>query len=428
MGVFDAIRRRLGMSSVATPHIRAQNELREYATLEDLLKDAVRSSSTDAGVHVSTTTAERFAAVASCLRVKADDASTLPLIVYRKRGKTRQPADDLRVYELLKEQPNEWMTSADFRNLQERRRLTAGFAPAMIIRNARGEPDELIPMDPARTEIEQDDALRIQFKWTRRDGRRLTLQRDEVFCVWYGTHDGVKPISPVQMFRETIGDGVAMRRHGSSFFGNGAQPGMVLMTEKPMDPQSKKEMRADWDERFQGDRKYGTAILDQGVKAETVSITMEDAQYIESRKFNRSEICGIYGVPPHRIGDLDRATFSNIEHQSLEYVVFSLRPDLVKWEQAIKRDLLADDASLYARHTVDGLLRGDAKSRAEAQAIKRRHGVISANEWRALDDMNPREDEGGDGYIVERNMQPDDGVFREPAQRREEPENDGNPA
>ena len=401
-----------------TLEIRAQNSLQEYGSLEDALAAARFGYVSDSGVEVSLDTAARFAAVAACLRVKADDLSSLPLIVYRREGERRVPASESRVYALLKDRPNEWQTSVEFRQLQERRRLTSGFAPALIVRNSRGEPDELLPLDPKRCRPKQDDrTLAVTFEWTRQDGRRVELRREEVFCVWYASHNGVEPLSPVRYFRDTIGDGVAMRKHGSAFFANGAQPGMVLMAEQKMDPQSKTNMREDWDARFSGDRKFGTAVLDLGVKAEAVSISNEDAQYIESRKFNRSEVCGIYGVPPHRIGDLERATFTNIEHQSLEYVIYGLTPDLVKWEQAIGRDLLPEGSELYAKHRVDALLRGDSKSRAETLQIQRRNGVISPNEWRALNEMNPREDEGGDSYIVESNMRPDDG--QEPPRSRQ---------
>jgi HK97 family phage portal protein len=139
-------------------------------------------------------------------------------------------------------------------------------------------------------------------------------------------------------------------------------------------------------------------------------MNMVDAQYIEARKFTRSEICSIFGVPPHKIGDLERATFSNIEHQALEFVQDAVVPRCVRWEQAIHRDLLDGDPNLYAKHNVSGLLRGDAKSRNEALQIQRRNGVISANEWRAYEDLNPRPDEGGDEYIIEANMTPDDGT------------------
>ena len=136
---------------------------------------------------------------------------------------------------------------------------------------------------------------------------------------------------------------------------------------------------------------------------------MEDAQFIEGRKYNRSEIAGIFGVPPHKIGDLDKATFSNIEHQALDYVISSLMPWLVCWEKAINQQLTPDPLRYQAKFNVSALLRGDAKSRAEALQIQRRNGVISANEWRMLEDMNRRTDPGGDVYIVEGNMQANDG-------------------
>lgn len=418
-------RSRHGARVEPTLDVRQQNTLREYGTIEEALAAARAGVVSDSGVAVTPTAFQRLAAVAACLRVKSDDLKSLPLIVYRRDSRRRVPADDLRVYSLLKDRPNEWQTSAEFRQLQERWRLTAGFAAALKVTNARGEPDELLPMDPARTEIRQDDrTLAVSFRYTRRDGRRVEMSRNEVFYVPYATLDGVRPLTPVEQFRETVGDGVAMRKHGSAFFANGAQPGVVLQSDQQIDADSKRAMREDWDERFGGDRKFGTAVLDRGVKAAAISISMEDAQWIEARKLNRTEIAGLYGVPLHRIGDLDRATFSNIEHQSLEYVIYGLTPDLVTWEQAIQRDLLGGyTQDLYAKFKVDALLRGDMKSRAETLQIKRRNGVLSANEWRELDDMNPRPDPAGDEYIVEQNMRPDDG--RDPVAADSAPQEPG---
>ena len=411
IGGLSGRRSRVGSERVE-PTILASNEIREYGTLEDLIRESVGSDLTDAGVMVSTDAAARFSAVGSCVRVLSDDLSSLPLVVYRHVGEESQPAQNLPVFRLLKSRPNEWQTAAEFRQLAERERLLRGVSYSLIVRNFRKDVDELIRMDPMKVAVKQDDrTMAVTFEYTRDDGRRVVLPRSEVFAVRYATKDGLEPLSPVSLFRETIGDGIAMRKYGGTLFSRGARPGGVLQADAKIDAESKKAMRDDWERLHSGpENQHRTAVLDQGMKYEPVALSMEDAQWIESRKFNRSEVAGIFGVPPHKIGDLDRATFTNIEHQSIEYVTGALTPNAVKWEQAIQRDLLPEGDEYYAKHKFDGLLRGDAKSRNEALQIQRRNGVINANEWRALQDMNPRPDEGGDEYIVEQNMRPNDGT------------------
>lgn len=367
---------------------------------------------TDAGVHVSAQTAQRFAAVGSCVRVLSDDLAHLPLVLFKSEdGKRREPDRKHPLFRLLKDRPNEWMTSFDWRKIAQRDLLYRGVTYSLVTRDMRGRPIELIRLHPDRVTAKQDErTLDVTYEYTRLDGRRTTLTNREVFVVRHATDDGITPLSPVGLFRETIGDGVALRKHGSRFFSNGAKPLGLLETENTI-TEGREDLRRDFEALYAGpDNAHRVAILDQGIKYKPVSISMEDAQYLEARKFNRSEIAGIFGVPPHKIGDLDRATFSNIEHQALEYVTGSLMPWLVNWEQAIKRDLIGEDSSRFVKFNVGGLLRGDAKSRAEARQIQRRNGVISANDWRESEDMNPREDEGGDKYIIEQNMRYDDGT------------------
>ncbi len=386
---------------------RAANSLEEMS-LETAVQRGVEGARADAGVIVTVDTAQSFAAVASCVRVLSDDIAHLPLVTFQRQGPRVLPALADPVYKLLKDRPNEWQSSFDWRKLMQRDLLFRGVAYSMIIRGFRDQPMELIRLHPDRTKARQDaTSLAVSYEYLRADGRRVTLQSRDIFVVRYATDDGVLPLSPISLYRDTVGDGIALRKHGSTFFSNGAKPLGALQSAGKMSTDGKAEMRADFEKLYSGpDNAHRVAILDQGVKYEPISISMEDSQYVEARKFNRSEIAGIFGVPPHKIGDLDKATFANIEHQGLEYVIGSLTPWLVNWEQAIKRDLLDGDDSRFAKFNVDALLRGDAKSRAEALQIQRRNGVINANEWRALQDMNPREDPGGDVYIVESNMSP----------------------
>jgi len=409
MGLFSKLGQLTGLGG----RPRNENRITDPMELEKAIRELVGDSRSSSGVVVNNTTAARLAAVGSCVRVLQDDIAALPLVVYRKTGDRREAAKDDPLYSLLKVRANEWQTAFEFKQFQQRAKLLRGNGYALIVRGFGSRIQELMPLHPDRVVPKQDDrTLAITYEYTRKDGRRVVLEQKEVFHLRGPSDDGVTGLNTVAHYRETIGDGLALREHGSRFFANGARPSGTLEAGGKIGPEDKKAMRSDFETLYSGVENTGRiAVLDQGVKYNPMSLTMEDAQYLDSRKFNRTEICGIFGVPPHKIGDLDRATFSNIEHQSLEYVNSSLMPHLVAWEQAAQRDLMGDP-DLYCKFNTNALLRGDFKSRQEGLAIQRRNGVINPNEWRGLEEMNNRDDAGGDGYIIESNMQPDDGTFK----------------
>ncbi|HYF87418.1 phage portal protein [Azospirillum sp.] len=383
---------------------RHRAEITEPTDLQTVISQLLGGYTSASGAAVTVDSAQRFAAVAACVRVLTNSIAHLPLVLFRKTSSERQPATDLPVYRLLHDRPNEWQTSFQWRKLKQRDLLYRGNAFSLKVRGFRGDVQELLRLHPDRVQPKQDErTLAVSYVYTRADGRRVELARQDVLHLWSDSDDGVTGLNPIRLHRETIGDGLAMREHGSRFFSNGAKPLGILQAAGKIG--NKAEMRQDFESLYAGGQNaHRVAILDQGVEYKPVSISMEDAQYLEGRKFNRSEIAGIFGVPPHKIADLDRSTNNNIEHQALEFVTDSLAPWLVCWEQCIGRDLLDNDPSLYVKHNVDALLRGDSKSRAEALQIQRRNGVINANEWRALEDRNPRTDLGGDEFIVEGNM------------------------
>ena len=395
--------------------LRPRNQTNTLTTSQDLeqaLRTVFAGGVAKSGASVTPETAMRQATVYACIRVIADSIAHLPLVVYRRDGEKRIPQREQRIYQLLHDRPNEWQTSFEWRELLARDIEMRGNGYSMIVRNFRGEPDELIRMHPDRTTPKQDQrTLAVTYSYARPDGRTIDLRQDQVFHVRGHGDNGLYGMDPIQYFRETIGDAISQQEHGSRFFSNGAKP--LGFLEVPQGVKIGKEstdaLRADFDAAYAGgDNAYKTAVLPGGITYKPVAISMENAQFIESRQFSRTEIAAIFRVPPHKVGDLSRATFSNIENQALEFVVDSLMPRLVRFEQAISRDLLSDPA-MFAKFNVAALLRGDFKSRQEGLQIQRRNGVVSANEWRALEDFNPREDDGGNAYIIEANMAVDDG-------------------
>lgn len=361
-----------------------------------------------AGIRVNEETALRVTAVYACVRVIAETVASLPLPLYRRleRGKEKVTAHPL--YSILHDMPNPEMTSFTFREVLMTHLLLWGNAYAQIVRDKRGQVLELWPLSPSGMELVRDDKARqLVYRYT--EGMKtIEYKPEQIFHIPGLSFDGVKGLSPIAVTREAIGLAMATEEFGSRFFGNGARPGGIL--EHPGVVKDPEKLRKSWEEVYKGvHNSHKIAVLEEGMKYHEIGIPPEDAQFLETRKFQLNEICRIFRVPPHLVGDLERATFSNIEHQSIDFVMHTIRPWLVRWEQAIvKALLLPEERKLYfPRFNVDGLLRGDFKTRMEGYAIGRQNGWYSANDIRELEDMNPiPEEAGGDLYLVNGNMLP----------------------
>lgn len=385
------------------------NELTTSEELDRWIRHGGRE--TDSGVPVTVANAQGLAAVAACVRVLSNGAAQLPLQVFARRDGRRSPDRESRIYRLLHDQPNAVQTSFQWRKLCMRDLLLRGDCFSLKVPGLGGEVSALLRLHPDQVRVRIDAASMLPvYDYLRPDGSIRTFPREQMFHLWMESDDGVSGLNPIQVYRQNIADGIAIRSHGSRFFSNGAKPLGVIQYEGEMGKEARAAFREDWEETYAGGANaHKTLLLPDGLKYNPVSITMEDAQWIESRKITAREIFGIFGIPPHKAGDLADATFSNIEHENLDFVTSSLMPWLVCWEQGIKRDLLDGDPNRYAKHNVSALMRGDFKSRQEGLQIMRRNGVINANQWLDLEDMNERDDPGGDVYIVEGNMQPNDG-------------------
>lgn len=370
------------------------NEISTSKDLDDWLRFGGQDSAS--GVSVNVANAQGLAAVAASVRVLSNSLSQLPLQVLRRDGERREPARDLPIYRLLHDQPNEWQTSYQWRKLKMRDLLLRGNAYSYKVPGTRG-PQELIRLHPDRVKVEQDPrTLELTYEYHRPDGMTRRFRRDEIFHVWDNSDDGIVGLNPLQVYRESIGDGLAIRQHGSKFFSNGAKPLGVIEMEGKMGKEARDAFREDWDETYAGGANaHKTLLLPAGISYKPVSITMEDAQWIEARKITAREIYGIFGIPPHKAGDLADATFANVQQENLGFVIDSLSPWTVCWEQAIQRDLLGD-TDLRAKFNVAALLRGDVQARADFYTKMVSIRAMSPNEVREKEDMNPYE--GGDEY------------------------------
>lgn len=352
-----------------------------------------------AGVFVNNDTSLAVAALFSAVRVLSEDVAGLPLHLYFRDGKGRRRADWRDEYRLLNTQPNDYQTSFSLREAIMSSLLLWGNAYCEIERSLSGKVKALHFIEPARVQIKRDGSeIYYQIDKTK-------LTRREVFHVHAFSTDGVEGRSVVKLARDSIGLSLATERYGAAYFGNGATPGGVLEVQKRLDPSAIDRLRESWNNKHRGPHKSGgVAVLEEGTTYRQVGIPPEDSQFLETRRFQVNEIARWFRIPPHMIGDLEHATFSNIEHQGLEYVVHTLRPWLIRIEQEAQRQLLDPEISdaYYWEHLVDGLLRGDITSRYAAYATGRQWGWLSANDIRKFENMNPIN--GGDEYLVPLNM------------------------
>ena len=378
---------------------------------ESRLIDALGGNKSTAGVSVNENTALKSTAVFACVRVLAETIASLPLFVYRRIDRGKEKATEHPLYQILHDRPNEEMTSFTFRETLMGHLALWGNAYAEIVRDRGGRVRELWPLRPDKTWPERDKtAKKLRYKLILPDGEGVILPGDRVLHIPGLSFDGLVGYSPIRLAREAIGLSLAAEEFGARFFSNGARPGGVLEHPNSLSEEAQKRLRQSWNEMHQGlDKQHRIAILEEGMTYKQIGIPPEDAQFLETRKFQLNEIARIYRVPPHMIGDLDKATYSNIEQQSIDFVVNTIRPWLVRWEQAINSKLLtpSEQKKYFAEFKVDGLLRGDIESRYKAYATARQWGWMSANDVRELENMNPIE--GGDVYLIPLNMIPADG-------------------
>ncbi len=369
---------------------------------------------TTSGKPVNEHTAMQMTAVYSCVRILAEAVAGLPLHLYKytaSGGKEKALFHPL--YFLLHDEPNPEMSSFVFRETLMTHLLLWGNAYAQIIRNGKGEVIALYPLMPNRMRVDRDSKGELYYSYTRYsdeapaiNGMTVTLRPSDVLHIPGLGFDGLVGYSPIAMAKNAIGLAMATEEYGAKFFANGAAPGGVL--EHPgtiKDPQKVKES---WNMAYQGSSNaHRVAVLEEGMKYQPIGISPEQAQFLETRKFQINEIARIFRVPPHMVGDLEKSSFSNIEQQSLEFVKYTLDPWVIRWEQAISRSLLRTDEKklLFAKFNVDGLLRGDYTSRMNGYAIGIQNGFMCPNDARALENMDLIPDElGGNKFLCNGSM------------------------
>lgn len=373
--------------------------------------------STATGLSVSPETSLQVTAVLACVRVLAESIASLPLVLYKRLSRGKERAVGHYLYSILHDQANPEMTSFEFREVSMGHLATWGNSFANIERSGSGRVRALWPLRPDRMRVYRvagETGAQLVYRYRLPDsagGGERTLLEHEVLHIRGLSPDGIVGYSPIQLARQAVGLSLAMEEFGGRFFGNGAIPGLALSHPGQLSDLAHKHLKESWEEEHQGlTQAHRFAILEEGMKVEKIGIPPDDSQFIESRKMQVNEIARIYRMPLHKIQDLEHATFSNIEHQAIEFVVDTLRPWCVRWEQRIRQSLLGPEEarSHFAEFLVDGLLRGDVSARYTAYATARQNGWMSANEIRELENQNPIP--GGDEYLVPLNMEPSGGL------------------
>ena len=374
------------------------------------------------GKKVTERSAMQMTAVYACVRILSESIASLPVHLYQYESEgNKARAVKHPLYRILHDEPNPEMTSFVFRETLMTHLLLWGNAYAQIIRNGKGEIIGLYPLMPNRMTVDRDDSGRICYRYlmqdsdahTRKSGY-VTLRPSEVLHVPGLGFDGLVGYSPIAMAKNAIGLSIATEEYGARFFANGATPGGIL--EFPGTVKNPESIRESWNKGFSGNNAHKVAILEEGMKYTPISISPEQAQFLETRKFQIDEIARIFRVPPHMVGDLEKSSFSNIEQQSLEFVKYTLEPWIIRWEQSLNRALLTEKEKpdYFVKFNVDGLLRGDYQSRMNGYATARQNGWMSANDIRELECLDRIPPElGGDLYLINGNMTrlEDAGIF-----------------
>lgn len=380
--------------------------------------DSVRDSgqvfsfgTANSGEKVDEQSAMQISTVYACVRLLAETVAALPLHLYRYTddGKGKESAFDHPLYRILYRQPNDEMSSFIWRETMMTHLLLWGNAYSQIIRDGRNNILGLYPLLPENVEVDRDEQGQLYYIYHAytdevpgEQNQDIYFRKDEILHIPGLGFNGLVGFSPIAMMKNSLGTTLAVEKYGASFFKNGAQPSGVL--EHPGVLKDPQKIRDNWTAVYGGaNNAHRVAVLEEGMAYKAISLPPEDSQFLSTRQFGVEEICRIFRVPPHMVQSLEHATFSNIEHQSIDFVVHTLTPWLVRFEQAIIKDLLLEEEQdvLFPKFNVDGLLRGDYQSRMNGYATGISNGFLSPNDIHRLENMDliPAE-EGGDDYYL----------------------------
>lgn len=389
------------------------NFLKRFFKARDKPKDSVSQApafymgQSVSGKMVNERSSMQTTAVFACVRIIAETIASLPLHTYKYVGDGKEKVHDHPLYRILHDEPNAEMTSFTFRETTMAHLLLWGNAFSQIIRNGRGDVMGLYPLLPDKMTVDRDSKGELYYGY-KKEGQTYYLGPDEVLHIPGLGFDGVVGYSPVALAKNAIGLNIAAEEYGGKFFANNATPSGILSTAGTLKDPGK--VRDAWQAAYGGTRNSNkVAVLEEGLQYQPISMPNSDAQFLETRKFQIEEICRIFQVPPHLVADLSKSSFSNIENQSISFVVHTIRPWLVRIEQAMNRKLFKEKekGESFVSFNASALMRGDYKSRMDGYAIGIQNGFFSVNDVRRMENLDPiPAEEGGDLYLTNGNMLP----------------------
>lgn len=356
------------------------------------------------GVAVTDDSAMRIAAFYACIKVIAETLACLPKHIYKNLpAGGREKALNHPLYDVLHSEPNKYQNSYEFFEMMTGFACLRGNSFAEIFPGPRGIIDQLVPLHPDAVKVVRTEND-YHYSVLRYNGKREEISRDTVWHFRGLTFDGIEGLSLLKYAAEVLGLAYAAQEWGARLFANQAKPGGVLEHPLTLSEPAADRLKKSWQENYAGKNLHKVAILEEGMKWHQIGMNPEECQFLESRKFSRSEIASLFRIPPHMIGDLERATFSNIEQQAIEFVMFCILPWALRYEQSIDKELIIARPAYYSKFNAAGLLRGDMLSRYAAYAVGRQWGWLCVDDIRELEDMNPLPDNKGKIYLQPLNM------------------------
>tara|TARA_R110002072_G_scaffold100778_3_gene222015 strand:- start:5174 stop:6424 length:1251 start_codon:yes stop_codon:yes gene_type:complete len=384
-------------------------------TPEQLADYLASGGMTASGAHVTKDSAMQVAAVYRSVAIISGGVANMPLnIKERVSDRVRMDASNHYLWSLLRRKPNSWMTASGFRRLLTMHVILRGNGYAQIVRS-RGRVIALNPLNPDRMTVVQLDDLTLAYKYQKANGQIVVLPQESVFHLMLMSMDGITGITPIHYAREAIGLSLQTENHGASLFKNGANASGVLKHPGALTDEALLRLKGNMEQYRGAENANKIMILEGGMDYAQIAMTQEDAQFIETRKFSRTDIAMFLGVPPHMLGDTEKSTSygTGIEQQSRGFVTFNLQDYLTMWEDTIARDLIDEkDGSIFARFNTGALVRSDIKSRTESQVKRVQFGINTVNEVRAENDENPVD--GGDVRYPPPNTNGTEGDGNEP--------------
>ena len=381
-------------------HVGQVYHIDRIESAKDLAEALNGGATSQSGASVNSDTAMRVATVFRCVDLISNAIGILPLKLMRKAGASRFKADDHEIYDLLHDSPNDYQTAYEFKRLLMQRQLLEGNAYALKVRSL-GKIIALLPIDPYQVVPKMTTTGEVVYIHTKENGSQKQYAAEDIFHLRGYTKDGIRGLSVIGQAREAIGVALTTESHGANVFKNGTHVGSVLETEKKLSNEAFDRLKTDMDDRAGSEQAGKNMILEEGLKYKPIGMSQADAQFIDTRKFTSGDICKFFGVPPHLVGDTDKDSNwgTGLEQQGIGFVNYCLLPHVVNWQERAKKSLLkTSEKQFYFRFSLQSLLRGDTKTRFEMITKMVQFGVISPDEARELEDMNPRTDGKGGKY------------------------------